>query len=545
MKGFPLQWVLMSAISLCLFGCAQISSPTGGPVDEDPPKVVEMVPYTDQINVRPSSLRISFDEFVALKNPQQQLVISPPIPTKPTFRIRGKEVQLEMDAAAFQDSTTYVFSFGKGIVDLHESNPAVDLKWAFSTGPTIDSLALNGRVLDRMTGEVQGGLRILLFQDPFELDSILTGSLPDAIGVTNEEGMFEIDHLSRGHFFPLALDDLNSNYKWDAGEYLAFDSTSIASGDTMQRLLLGFESPEKETLRYIESCNLDSTGAIRILAPMEGTMDSEEWAAVFQGDEVHAPWEREVDSVFMWVDSALIHLCEELNVVWMGQTFNDTSNVRLERRPRRQSPMLLEKLPRSSAAQSGRILTFDRAVQLLDYNQWMLISDADTLLQSEFEMRDIRNDSLSRKLHLKYKEVDGAKYHLIAFPNALTNPLGDVQPDTLRWKWNVHPSDFFGELKVDLSNLPGPGWFTIGLGRKTPVEIRCSGDTTLVFSRLDPGSYKLGYEWDVNDNDVWEMGDLKGFEVPEPYFYPQENPTIRSNWLVEWSWDLSSAAGTD
>ena len=192
MKGFPLQWVLMSAISLCLFGCAQISSPTGGPVDEDPPKVVEMIPYTDQINVRPSSLRISFDEFVALKNPQQQLVISPPIPTKPTFRIRGKEVQLEMDAAAFKDSTTYVFSFGKGIVDLHESNPAVALKWAFSTGPTIDSLALNGRVLDRMTGEVQGGLRILLFQDPFELDSILTGSLPDAIGVTNEEGMFEI-----------------------------------------------------------------------------------------------------------------------------------------------------------------------------------------------------------------------------------------------------------------------------------------------------------------------------------------------------------------
>ena len=90
MKGFPLQWVLMSAISLCLFGCAQISSPTGGPVDEDPPKVVEMVPYTDQINVRPSSLRISFDEFVALKNPQQQLVISPPIPTEPTFLIRAK-----------------------------------------------------------------------------------------------------------------------------------------------------------------------------------------------------------------------------------------------------------------------------------------------------------------------------------------------------------------------------------------------------------------------------------------------------------------------
>ena len=62
----------------------------------------------------------------------------------------------------------------------------------------------------------------------------------------------------------------------------------------------------------------------------------------------------------------------------------------------------------------------------------------------------------------------------------------------------------------------------------------------MVFERLIPGTYKLGFEWDVNGNGVWELGDLKRFEVPEPYFYPAENPAIRSNWLVEWLWDFAS-----
>ncbi len=230
MKFLTLPDFVFGFLLLLLCGCAQISSPTGGPIDEDPPHVLKMSPASDQVNARPTSLRILFDEFVALKNPQQQLVISPPISTKPTFRIKGKEVRIELDPASFQDSTTYVFSFGKGIVDLHESNPAEDLNWAFSTGSVIDSLALKGRVLDRMTGEPKEGLRVLLFQEPVEQDSILSGVLPDAIGMTDAQGVFEIDYLADGNYFPLALDDLNSDYTWDVGEYLAFDSTAIACG---------------------------------------------------------------------------------------------------------------------------------------------------------------------------------------------------------------------------------------------------------------------------------------------------------------------------
>ena len=57
--------------------------------------------------------------------------------------VRGREVELSWEAS-LRDSTTYVFQFGKGIADVNEGNPAVQLVHAFSTGPELDTLSLKG-----------------------------------------------------------------------------------------------------------------------------------------------------------------------------------------------------------------------------------------------------------------------------------------------------------------------------------------------------------------------------------------------------------------
>jgi len=169
----------------------------------------------------------------------------------------------------------------------------------------------------------------------------------------------------------------------------------------------------------------------------------------------------------------------------------------------------------------------------------MLIRDADTLGGLDFGMRNAAEGILSRNLQLEHAETDGSDYKLTAFPGALKNPIGAPQQDTLEWKWSVHASDYYGELSVALSNLPGTGWFIVQSKKHPTMRIPCSGDTSVVFSRLVPGSYDLGFEWDVDGDGTWQMGDFRALEVPEPYFYPEETPTIRSNWLVEWVWDFS------
>ena len=112
----------------------------------------------------------------------------------------------------------------------------------------------------------------------------------------------------------------------------------------------------------------------------------------------------------MWVDTAVVHAPEMLEVVWAGELFNDTSNVRLGRRSRRQWPDPLKPLPRSSSAQTTRELTFDRAVVVLDTSQWMLIRGADTLGGLDFGMRNAADGILSRNLQLEHEEADGSDY---------------------------------------------------------------------------------------------------------------------------------------
>lgn len=525
-------------------GCAQISSPTGGPVDEDPPQVLAMTPPTDEVQARPRSLRILFDEFVSLKSAQQQLIISPPISKRPTIKVRGKEVRVEMDPNAFEDSTTYVFSFGGGIVDLHESNPALDLNWAFSTGSEMDSLELKGRVTDRMSGGAMEGLRVLLFQEPIELDSILAGTLPAAIGVTDATGLFRIDYLKDGQFFALALDDANANYRWDEGEYLAFDTIPMVAGDTLVRAFSGFEPKKPTPLRYIESSKIDSVGSIRIYAPLDGESVVEEWGALIMNQRVEAPWERTLDSIFMWVDQGVIGDGSSIQVVWNGESFTDTANVRLDRNSRRQTPQVLGVLPRTSRAQNVRSLTFDRAVEVTDDSLWMLVRGEDTLAFDDFSIRPDSLQSVGRTLQLHHRETVNEEYSLTAFPGAFGNPLDQVQDDTLMWSWKTHPLDHFGELNVALTNLPGSGWLVIESSKGALDRFRVLNDTTIIFSQLLPGVYQLGFEWDVNEDDAWQMGNLSRLEVPEPYFYPRENPTIRSNWTVEWAWDFSLEADT-
>ena len=71
-------------------------------------------------------------------------------------------------------------------------------------------------------------------------------------------------------------------------------------------------------------------------------------------------------------------------------------------------------------------------------------------------------------------------------------------------------------------------------------RLRIEVDTTLAFEQVLPGSLSLGFEWDANADSIWQAVDPAALQSAEPYFYPVEQPNIRSNWLIEWDWSLST-----
>ncbi|HAC25282.1 MAG TPA: hypothetical protein DCE81_10230, partial [Cytophagales bacterium] len=125
---------LLPLAVLC-WACASQTSPTGGPRDKTPPKLIASSPLPNQKNFRGSAVELEFDEYVKLKDPKEEILISPSMGKEVNYVARKNNVIIT-PKRPWLDSTTYSISFRDGIQDITESNPAENLRLAFSTGNT-------------------------------------------------------------------------------------------------------------------------------------------------------------------------------------------------------------------------------------------------------------------------------------------------------------------------------------------------------------------------------------------------------------------------
>ncbi|MDD4644464.1 MAG: Ig-like domain-containing protein [Bacteroidales bacterium] len=128
-----------------LFSCAQTGTLTGGLKDEKPPQMLSCVPANYSTHFNSDRIQITFDEYFSLKDISKQLVVSPPMKTKPEFKIKGRLLSIRF-TDTLQPDRTYAINFGDALVDLNEANPIKNFQIVFSTGNTIDSLETSGIV---------------------------------------------------------------------------------------------------------------------------------------------------------------------------------------------------------------------------------------------------------------------------------------------------------------------------------------------------------------------------------------------------------------
>ena len=73
--------------------------PQGGIIDTIPPVFVRANPENFSTNFKAKEIRIYFNEYVKLDNPQRQIIVSPPMDPKPEFYPMGsasKDVRIKI-----------------------------------------------------------------------------------------------------------------------------------------------------------------------------------------------------------------------------------------------------------------------------------------------------------------------------------------------------------------------------------------------------------------------------------------------------------------
>lgn len=218
--------LLFYIIILLFFAtCARQTSPTGGPQDTIPPKLISSNPNHRSLNVKDKKVELTFSELIILNNPKEQLIITPS-PGK-DFDVIAKKDKVIIDFEKdFADSTTYTFNFRDAVQDITEKNAAKNLLIAFSTGSYLDSLSIEGKVIDLLKGTELKEITVAIHpkNDTF---SILKHPATYSTK-TNDKGNFKLDYLRPDTYTLYAIDDKNRNLFADTRtEAYGFISTPI------------------------------------------------------------------------------------------------------------------------------------------------------------------------------------------------------------------------------------------------------------------------------------------------------------------------------
>ncbi|MBF1539564.1 MAG: Ig-like domain-containing protein, partial [Prevotella salivae] len=202
-----------------------MGNPDGGWYDETPPKVLGATPADKATEVKAQKVKISFDEFVKIDNPTENVIVSPPQLQAPEIKATGKSIEVKL-LDSLKANTTYTIDFSDAISDNNEGNPLGNYTYSFSTGAEIDTMEVSGYVVAAENLEPVKGILVGLYANladsAFEKQPMLR------VSRTDSRGHFVIKGVKRGTYRVYALQDVDGNYQFNQkSEMIAFNHELI------------------------------------------------------------------------------------------------------------------------------------------------------------------------------------------------------------------------------------------------------------------------------------------------------------------------------
>ncbi|MBK6344384.1 MAG: Ig-like domain-containing protein [Bacteroidales bacterium] len=558
---------LSTAFLLLLVACANPVSPTGGPKDTTPPSVTKSVPANQSVNFNADKVILTFDEFVTLKDVSTQLVVSPPMAEQPEFTTRGKNLIMKFKEE-LRTNTTYNFFFANAIVDLTESNPLAGYQFTFSTGPILDSLTIGGKLLNAFTNQPVKDAFVMLYDTVY--DSVPYKTRPYYLARTGTSGEFNLNNLRDGKYLMFALTDGNADYIYNLpSEEIAFADTLISPGvpdikpvkpdslnkDTLKPelsklpvyLLRRFK--EADSVQKLVRASLSRENVISVVFkyPVRNPV-FEALKPALTGNWNIIGHNRTLDTLTLWIPAPG---ADSLRMVVADSGYT-RDTVELSLKPRETTsgrnrdkdkaalqPTLGLKQNISGRIKPGRVLiiNFTEPVIRVDFSKIALISDSIPLKP------DISfDDSVKTRLSIRYPWKEGKSYLLIINDSTFTGAFGHCN-DSTGIKFSALTEAETSSLKIN-ADIPVPGidYIIQLLGDKEKlIEQRIiNSKTSLNFSYLSPGKYRIKVIYDANRNGRWDTGDYLKKRQPEVVDYHPKEFELRANWTLEEDWAIPS-----
>lgn len=234
-------------------GCANMAPPTGGPRDSLPPVILKLDPRDSGRLFNEKKITITFNEYVQVDEIQKHLIVNPTPKVNPIVDVKLKNVIINIKDT-LEPNTTYSLDFGNAIKDLNEGNIYRNFRYIFSTGTTIDTLEMGGRVIVAETGRPDSTLIVMLHRNLD--DSAVIKDRPRYVARVDSSGNFRFRNVAAGAYKMYALKDEGGQRRFLSKEQLfAFEDSTVRTEDQKEDYLL-YAFLEKDTATKRSSSSL-------------------------------------------------------------------------------------------------------------------------------------------------------------------------------------------------------------------------------------------------------------------------------------------------
>ena len=562
--------------------CANVVAPTGGPKDEMPPVVVATTPENHSVNFNSKRIDITFDEYITLENAKQKVIFSPLLDEKADVKLKDRTVVIKFNET-LKTNTTYTINFGDAIKDLHEGNVFQDYVFSFSTGETLDTLSVAGRLLSADEKKPIEDAFVSLYYGDYEgLDTLPLTQKPDFITKVNKDGYFNISGLPDKKFFVFALKDVNSNYYFDLpNEQVAFldtlvspvpyrplpkhqaDSTLQKNSDSLQQISILNDSiesvfvdsvsgktfnmearnltlymfTEKDTTQTLLEKKLVEEGLLRFAfrQPAENVMietpeilpDSFNIVKIHSSDFDTISWyftPKVKDSLWVQIKyDTIINDSTRYNLVFKEKKGKKTETIKI-------TDNLV-----SNGIMPETALTLTFSEPLLDFqlpDSVLLISDKDSLNEKPvFE----KADEIGFRYTLK-NALEADKEYSIAIPDSVFFSIRQRTNAALNLKFHLAKETEYGNIFITVvppANVPQVVVQLLNDKNKVVDTQIITEKQEVEFWYLAPGKYKLKAILDADANGKWSTGNFHRHFLPETIIDYKDELDLKAGWDID------------
>lgn len=583
MKYFLISLLFITTSSLYLYSCATRAVPTGGPKDTIPPRLINTIPINKSLNFNGNTIVLNFDEFIKIKDLNNQLIITPRLKEDIEHKINKRSLIINLNEK-LDSNTTYTFNFQDGVQDITESNPARDLILAFSTGDYIDSLFIEGNVKDLLTDKTIENAVVALY--PYNDTSNVFNHKPQYFTRTKKEGYFRLENLKNNVYKIYAYSDANKNLTLQSDtEPYGFIADSIVLDTSITDITIPLVKRNVKEFILQSARSSGKYYEIRLskyiedytLTPIQETEDS------LISNKATDP---SIIRVYNTISSdSVLTIVNAIDTV--GQQVLDTVAIKFAPTQRKSDPATAKISPASSTTileEYEGILEFNKPIKAVHLDSIFFYYDS--LMIVPVEAHEIEWNKFKDKLTIKTKLDKALLEREIPQADTLTTDTTNLNIEEIvqeeeenttsqsrrnkkeegkkivskfekrnnqimlfmaKGSFITIENDTLAEIKTlhsfqkmeDLGLIKGTisteytSYIIQLLDKTRKVAREIKNESNFIFRNLTPGEYHIRILIDNNEDGEWSLGNiLENIPPEEVYFYP-EPLIIRANWERE------------